>query len=564
MGQLVIETINTSLIMKRYLIIPILLTLLLASCDDRANVTRDYDDPRISFPNKGVAFNTAWMLDENVDYIDYQVNLSGVRPENQKSNITVTFSIKQSLIDDYNAGTNTYSGQLQALPANCYEIEGTTAVIPSGSNSGPLPIKIHTDLVDALPKLDGGGDPIYYTIPIFLESTSKYKLVDDVTRREALAVIQVDNPRFYFWDNRNGRIPIGRRLVYGSTPMVENFKVTSYGLDNDQAYTLTFSVDPAELPSGGVILPADAYELPSTTVEIPEGAFDAPFPVKILPDNIPFLQTFYLPIKIVSVSKYSGDAVKGTLLLAVTVKNDYEWAYTSKLTSFLTQANRSANYTDSKSPVSVDAETIRIQMSINNTNANNSDPNFLPLTGWTSTGWTGNNSIGFTHVPGNTDVLSHPNPARVGFGYSVAYTITGPTAGAAGTFVVAFGGSTTAAVSASGTLNVTSATTAANLTITPSSTCNRTIRVTITALNSFNGKFYRLKVIPNPGNNRDWGVELIRITDEGAANSPVDLELTPTKHSYYDWDYEKFVLYYRWKDASGSWIEVTEILEAQF
>jgi len=71
-------------------------------------------------------------------------------------------------------------------------------------------------------------------------------------------------------------------------------------------------------------------------------------------------------------------------------------------------------------------------------------------------------------------------------------------------------------------------------------------------------------VIPNPADKRHWGVEIIRITDEGSANSPVDLELTPGMDSYYDWDYETFYLFYRWKNSSGFWIEVTEILAAQF
>jgi hypothetical protein len=240
--------------------------------------------------------------------------------------------------------------------------------------------------------------------------------------------------------------------VYGQTPLTENFKVTSEGLDNDAAYTLTFAVDPTQVPPGGTLLDPSAYELPSLTVEIPEGKYDAPFPVKILNNNIPFRQTFYLPVRITATSKYIADPIKGVLLLKVEVKNDYEWSYSTLITSLLTQTGRAANYTGTKAPLTYDAETVRIQMSRDNSNA----------------------------------------------------------------------GAT------------------------------------------YNSKFYRLKVIPNAANSRDWGVELIRITDEGTANSPVDLELTPTKHSYYDWDYEKFYLFYRWKNPTGFWIEVTEILEAQF
>ncbi|MBM3419743.1 MAG: DUF1735 domain-containing protein [Bacteroidetes bacterium] len=438
--------------MKRLLIIPVLLALLVSSCDDTAKtIWLDHDDPRIYIPQNGVAFNTVWVLESNEYTMNYGVYLSGVRPENQKSSITVTFSVQPQLITEYNAGGNIYSGQVQALPANCFEISGTSTTIASGQNFATIPIKIKTDLADALPKTDAFGQPILYTIPLALESVSKYSLVEEQGRREALIVVQLDHPKFFFWNNRNGQVVIGRRVVYGFEPVTENFKVTSVGLKNDQAYTLTFAVDPAAVPVGGTILPADAYELPASTVQIPVGSYEASFPVKIINNNIAFRQTFFLPVRITATSKYSADVEKGVLVLRVEVKNDYEWSYRSIITSLLTQTGRSANYSVTKAPTTHDAETIRIQMSTNGTNA------------------------------GTT----------------------------------------------------------------------------------FNNKFYRLKVIPNPADSRNWGLELIRITDEGTANSPVDLELNPNKTSYYDWDYETFYLNYRWRSGTF-WVEVSEILSAQF
>jgi hypothetical protein len=443
------KTTLKSLNMKRFLIIPLLLALLLASCDDSARkIWLDHDNPLVYIPQSGVAFNTVWVLESNEYTLNYGVYLSGVRPDNQKSNITVTFSIDQTLITEYNAGGNVYSGQVQALPANCFEVTGTTVTIPEGKNFATIPIKIKTDLTDALPKTDALSQPILYTVPLALESVSKYNLVTEAERREALIIIQLDHPKFYFWNNRNGQVPIGRRLVNIDEPVIENFKVTSYGLKNDQAYTLTFAVDPTAVPVGEQILPADAYELPSTTVQIPVGKFDAPFPVKLINSEIPFLQTFYLPIRITAASSYSADDEKGVLMLRVEAKNDYEWSYSSVIVSYLTQTGRTASYTTTKAPTSVDEYTLRIQMSTNSTNAGS----------------------------------------------------------------------------------------------------------------SYNNKFYRLKVIPNPSDNRNWGVELIRITDEGSANSPADLELNPDKTSYFDWYYETFYLNYRWKSSGGYWIEVFEIL----
>jgi len=229
----------------------------------------------------------------------------------------------------------------------------------TGDNSGYIPINVFTTMVDALPKVDGGGNAILYAIPFSLESVSKYELSEDPTKKEALCVIQLDNPRFYFWVNRNGPSEVGRRMLYGATPIVENFAVTSYGLTNDQPYTLNFAVDPLAVPVGGQLLPTNAYELPVSSVEIAEGKFEANFPVKLINDNIVFLETFYLPIAITSASKYAADVDKGVLLLKVQVKNDYEWSYTSQISSLLTQTGRGDNYSAVKAPTSHDAETIR-------------------------------------------------------------------------------------------------------------------------------------------------------------------------------------------------------------
>ncbi len=73
-----------------------------------------------------------------------------------------------------------------------------------------------------------------------------------------------------------------------------------------------------------------------------------------------------------------------------------------------------------------------------------------------------------------------------------------------------------------------------------------------------NNKWFNLKIIPTD-DKRKWDVELIK-----TSWSPSTLELTPGKESYYDWDYETFHLFYRFQDYYGSYIEVEEIMEAQF
>jgi hypothetical protein len=459
MGQLTMTLMKTKeySFMKRIAILVVMSAAMLVSCS-KTDMWIDNDDPRIYIPRQGVSFNTAWMLDTEEYTMSLGVYLGGVRPDNQTSDIEVTFAIDPGLITTYNDDvTQLYSGQVIELPSDCYEISGNKVVIPGGSVSAMIPIKVFTDKVDAL----GMGPDDIYAIPVKLVSTSKYDLLDDATKLEALYGIKLDQPRFYFYINRNAGSsvsPVARRVIFGQEPQAENFLVTSYGLTIDQPYTLTIGIDPSKVPAGQQLLPADAYELPSTSVTIPQGSLFGKVPVKIINDNVVFRQTYYLPVSITAASKYGGDPVKGTLLLRIEVKNDYEWNYVSKMTITSETTGRSGSYQVDKAPTSYDETTLRIQMITNS-------------------------------------------------------TLAGGTTGTSSTY---------------------------------------------------NNKYYRLKVVPNPDNNRDWGVEIILITDEGSNNSPATLELDPDHHSYYDWDYETFYLYYRWKHTDGKWIWATEVLEAQF
>lgn len=101
--------------------------------------------------------------------------------------------------------------------------------------------------------------------------------------------------------------------------------------------------------------------------------------------------------------------------------------------------------------------------------------NLITSSGWTFTGWTGNESIGWTHVAGNTSVLSNVLAAVIASTYQIQLTVSNRTAG---TFVVAFGGDTSPTLMSSVIYSVT-ATTNGNLTITPSSDFNGTILISL-------------------------------------------------------------------------------------
>ena len=103
---------------------------------------------------------------------------------------------------------------------------------------------------------------------------------------------------------------------------------------------------------------------------------------------------------------------------------------------------------------------------------------FLPGTGWTSTGWTGDNTSGWTNGASNTTALSQSTAASNATRYRIAYTITGRTAGSV---TVAFGGSSLAGITVTWATSPTSTSTG-NLVVTPTSDFNGTIILSVKAI----------------------------------------------------------------------------------
>jgi hypothetical protein len=103
---------------------------------------------------------------------------------------------------------------------------------------------------------------------------------------------------------------------------------------------------------------------------------------------------------------------------------------------------------------------------------------FLDADDWTSVDWTGDWASGFDHTTGNTTALSQAHAAVVGTKYQIAYTVTGRTAGS---FTISFGGQSLAGISATGSFGPT-ATSTGNLVITPLSTFDGTIVISIKSI----------------------------------------------------------------------------------
>jgi len=106
-------------------------------------------------------------------------------------------------------------------------------------------------------------------------------------------------------------------------------------------------------------------------------------------------------------------------------------------------------------------------------------PELLTSSNWTPTGWTGDFLTGFIHTPGNVFVLSNSLAATVGTYYQVTYTITARTAGSVH---ISFGGESKYYVTASGSFGPKASTTG-NLTITPDTSFDGTIVLSIKQIN---------------------------------------------------------------------------------
>ena len=99
----------------------------------------------------------------------------------------------------------------------------------------------------------------------------------------------------------------------------------------------------------------------------------------------------------------------------------------------------------------------------------------ISASGWTSLGWTGDSSIGWTHTAGNVSVLSNVLATIINSNYQIQIKVTGRTAGS---FVVGFGGDISIALNSSNYYTIL-ATTNGSLTVTPTTDFNGTIIIAI-------------------------------------------------------------------------------------
>ncbi|MDD2594772.1 MAG: DUF1735 domain-containing protein [Bacteroidales bacterium] len=350
--------------MKKSLIIIITIcSLCLSGCTK--NVWLDNDAPQVYIPLHGFSSNNVWATGESVDGL-LAVYCSGLRPANQKEAFTVTYSIDNSLIDQYNADiTQLYSGQAVALPAECYKLNSNNVVIEVGNVESMINITFYPNVI-----AQKCTDPSKkYVIPFKLASTSKYSLHSDVTYTTALYAVKLDTPRFYFFANKDGVAPVGRKVVYGAANNTDKYEIAAFGVPLGE-YKINVAYDEAAMKDiypKETILPQDAFKITSDNIVYKSEVSKGEVTLEYYADKMDFRNTYYLPLTLSPESAFVADEEYKTLFVKIELKNEYDKSYGSKMTVASASNSRTGAYSVDKDMVSYEKDMVEMQIATNAT-----------------------------------------------------------------------------------------------------------------------------------------------------------------------------------------------------
>lgn len=349
------------MIMKKFIYIFLLVAAF--ACTNET-VEKDNDNPLVYIPMRGFSLNEIWALDAGVDNHYLSVYCSGLY-SGAGNEIEVGFAVDPQLIATYNDDiTQQYSGQVKELPSDCYTISGSSVKIAKGESTANIPIEFDMNKIKAL---EHKSDE-YYAIPIRLTSTSKYTLHDDETYINALYAIDVKEPLFYFYNNRNGQATQDCKIVYGSEQIMQ-YMLVGTGLPEGK-YNVDVEYAPElldEYVSGGTVIPESSFEILNPNVVFNTQHATPTVDVNFKADGLEYKKEYYLPLAITRTSAYKADAERNTLIVKVQLKNEYEKTYLSAFNIYNDRWKRTTAYSTTKSITSYDNDIVEMQMIMNKT-----------------------------------------------------------------------------------------------------------------------------------------------------------------------------------------------------
>lgn len=348
--------------MKKLLYILILFAVV--SCN-KENVEKDNDNPLLFIPRYGFSINDIWNLSDGTDTHYLTIYCSGLY-NGAKEDISVQYSIDPSLINNYNNDeTQLYSGSVIELPSDCYRIDGTNAVIKKGESEVKIPIVFDVAKI----KQSCLNNEAYYTIPIKLNSTSKYLLHNNLNMTEALYGINLKDPVFFFYENRNGLVIKDMKVIYGVDNQSQSYSLTCEGVpEGSYDVDIEYNIDALESEfDNATPLPQNGFEIVNSNI-IFNSIYDKPeLNIKYLSDILLFRQVYYLPLSIKKTSAYKPDEDRSTLIVKVEMKNEYDKNYNSKLSVHSGTSSRTGSYEVEKSLSSYESNIVEMQIAKNAT-----------------------------------------------------------------------------------------------------------------------------------------------------------------------------------------------------
>lgn len=364
--------------MKKILIIALFAVLVgMVSCQKPEVIWEDNANPEVYIPRYGYTQQTVWDVTSGSYDTYLGVYCGGLRPANQVNSITINYAVDNAMVDAYNEDiTQQYQGELVALPSDCYSFSSSSVTVTPGNVDAAIPIKFNVAAVKAAIEANPGKRLV---IPVKLTGTSLYKLSENEEYTKTFMEVSVSEPAFYFFCNNYGLTLQSTKLIYGTTGNNYKFDVLAEGVP-DGNYTVNFAYDADALAAvypGETAYPENAIVLKNSSV-YKDNSNHAYLEFELLPENLQFFTTYYLPISISGATEYGGDEVLGKFFMTVEMKNEYEKSYSSTLVVNNVEYDesqpenagniiRSAAYSAKKSATTFASDILEVNTCANNT-----------------------------------------------------------------------------------------------------------------------------------------------------------------------------------------------------
>lgn len=351
---------------KTFAILTAGLALMTAVSCQKETSWADDGTPEIYFTPAGISEARIWNYDSGSYETQIGVNLCGIRPANQVNSITVSYAVDDNIVTAYNNEiTNEFSGNIVALPSDCYTVTGTSVTIEQGEVAAKIPVTFNTKALAALEREPGKK----YVLPLRLTGTTMHNLSSDENLTTLMYSVTMEEPSFYFFANKDGVFDLTYKMVYGGNNLDDEYKIAAFGVPEGN-YPITVEYDEEALKATHpkeTILPKDAYTVVSDNLVYHNERDMAKLVLRYNQDKMEFGKSYFLPLTITSAAPYKANESLKTIYINVQMRNEYEKLYGSVMSVNAESTKRTASYSAKKTPVTYAADMIEMELATKNT-----------------------------------------------------------------------------------------------------------------------------------------------------------------------------------------------------